>query len=123
LASAAGRMPVRGFAALLAAAAMAMAVGGHSRSPVGIVGVAAAFCVYQLATVVADVRLQQAITGGHRATIISVAGFGTEVVTLAVFGGYAGLSAYAPHGTVFAWFALPYLLVAAIWAISPAYRR
>ncbi|MGH3713404.1 MAG: MFS transporter [Micromonosporaceae bacterium] len=114
----ASRLPVRGFAALLAAAAIAMAVGAYGRSVAGIVLVAGAFGVYQLATVVADVRLQQAITGGHRATITSVAGFGTELLTIAVFGLYAAGSAYASHGTVFAWFALPYLLVAAIWAAS-----
>src|SRR6266540_3008542 len=112
----AARIPVRRFAVVLALAAIAMAVGAYGRAAPGIVLVAAAFGVFQLATVLADVRLQRAITGNHRATVTSVASFGTDLATVAVFGLYAAGSAYASHGTVFAWFALPYLVVAVIWA-------
>ena len=114
----AARIPVRRFAVVLALAAIAMAVGAYGRAAPGIVLVAAAFGVFQLATVLADVRLQRAITGNHRATVTSVASFGTDLATVAVFGLYAAGSAYASHGTVFAWFALPYLVVAVIWAAS-----
>jgi hypothetical protein len=114
----AARIPVRRFAVVLALAAVAMAVGAYGRAAAGIVLVAAAFGVFQLATVLADVRLQRTISGNHRATITSVASFGTDLVTIAVYGLYATASGYASHGTVFAWFALPYLVIAVIWVGS-----
>jgi hypothetical protein len=103
---------------VLAGAGLVMAVGAYRGSVPGFAGVAVAFCVYQAATVVADVRLQAAITGGHRATITSVAGFATEIAGLAVFGLYAAAAARLSHGAVFAWFAVPYLLTALVWATS-----
>ena len=77
---------------------------------------AGAFAVFQMATVVADARLQARITGPSRATVTSLAGLGTEVATIAVYGLYAGASTFAPHRTIFALFAVPYLLVAAVLA-------
>ncbi|HEU4425864.1 MAG TPA: MFS transporter [Pilimelia sp.] len=118
LAAAASRLPVWRFAAVLAGAAVVMAAGAYRESVLGFGGVAVAFCVYQAATVVADVRLQRAITGGHRATITSVAGFATEIAGLAVFGLYAAAATRLSHGAAFAWFAVPYLLTALVWAAS-----
>ena len=118
LAATMSRLPLRRFAVVLGGAALVMAAGAYRESVVGFVGVAVAFCFYQAATVVADVRLQRAINGGHRATITSVAGFATEIAGLAVFGLYAVAATQLSHGAVFAWFAVPYLLVAVVWAVS-----
>ncbi|MEU9313126.1 MFS transporter [Streptomyces sp. NPDC048256] len=112
LAGPAERLGRRGFAALLALSALALAVGGISGTPAGITLVALAFGGFQLATVLADVRLQQRIEGTGRATLTSVASLGTEVVTIAVYGAYGALGSTFPHGVVFALCAVPYLLTA-----------
>jgi MFS family permease len=116
LAAAAGnRLSGRGLGALLAVAAMALAGGASSGHPGGIVLVAAAFAAFQVATVVADTRLQDRITGPARATVTSVASLATDGLTIAVYGGYAVL-APAGHGVAFAVLAAPYLVVAALTA-------
>jgi hypothetical protein len=51
--------------------------------------VAAGYALYRLVLVVAETRLQEAITGPARATVTSVAGVGVELAALAVFAGYA----------------------------------
>ncbi|WSN38842.1 MFS transporter [Streptomyces sp. NBC_01334] len=112
LAGPAERLGRGGFAALLVLSALALAVGGISGTPVGITLVALAFGGFQLATVLADVRLQQRIEGTGRATLTSVASLGTEAVTIAVYGAYGALGSTFPHGVVFALCAVPYLLTA-----------
>ncbi|MER6996376.1 MFS transporter [Streptomyces sp. NPDC000410] len=107
----------RALGAAVAAAAVALAVGALSGSPAGFVLVGAGFLVFQLADVLADARLQESITGPSRATVTSLAGLGTSLATLLVYGSYAalsGLSAHASHGTAFALLAIPYLVVALI---------
>ncbi|MEV5313406.1 MULTISPECIES: MFS transporter [unclassified Streptomyces] len=101
-----------GLAGVLAGAALALAVGAGLGTPAGLGLVAVAFGGFQLATVLADTRLQHRIQDGERATLTSVAGLGTELATIAVYGGYAALGGSAAHGTVFALFAVPYLVTA-----------
>ncbi|NRQ36315.1 MFS transporter [Nonomuraea sp. NN258] len=108
-----GRLPVRAFALAVALGAVALAGGALSRHPAGFLLIAAAFCVFQLAGVVADARLQNSITGPARATVTSVAGLGTNLITVLVYLAYGGLSGMLPHGVTFAVLALPYLLIAA----------
>jgi MFS family permease len=117
LAAAGQRMTARGLAGVLGFGAVAMAAGAISGRPAGFLLVAAAFCVFQLATVVADARLQARITGTSRATVTSLAGLGTELLTILVYGGYAAASTFAGHGELFALFALPYLLLAVALAL------
>ncbi|MFI6705209.1 MFS transporter [Nonomuraea sp. NPDC050478] len=116
LAGRARRLRARGFGAVLAAGAVALAGGALSGHPAGFVAIAAAFGVFQLAGVVADARLQDSITGPSRATVTSVAGLGTGVITLAVYGVYGAASGLVSHGLMFALLSVPYLLVAA-WVI------
>ncbi|MEV4919477.1 MFS transporter [Streptomyces tirandamycinicus] len=106
------RLSGRALGAAVAAGAAALAVGALSGGPGGFVLVGAGFLVFQLTDVLADARLQGAITGPSRATVTSLAGLGTGLTTLLVYGAYAGLSAHASHGTVFALLGLPYLAVA-----------
>ncbi|MFC7845582.1 MFS transporter [Streptomyces sp. NPDC057382] len=106
------RLGTGGLAALLAGGALALAMGAAARSLAGIALVALAFAAFQLAEVLADVRLQHRIDESCRATVTSVAGLGTELVTVATFGVYALLGSELAHGTVFAVLALPYLVTA-----------
>ncbi|MER6960759.1 MFS transporter [Streptomyces sp. NPDC000618] len=107
------RLGRAGFAAVLTASALALALGALTEAPAGIALVALAFGGFQLATVLADVRLQHRIEGTGRATLTSVASLGTEVLTIAVYGAYGGLGSVFGHGTVFALCAVPYLVTAA----------
>ncbi|MFC9286130.1 MFS transporter [Streptomyces sp. NPDC057052] len=117
LAGPAGRLGRRGFAALLAAAALALAVGAGAGTPAGLALVALAFGGFQLATVLADARLQRRIEGTGRATLTSVAGLGTELTTIAVYVTYAPLASATAHGTAFALLAAPCLVTALLVAV------
>lgn len=114
LAGRAASLGTRGLAALLAGSGLALAVGAGTGTPAALGLVALAFGGFQLATVLADVRLQDRIQDGERATITSVAGLGTDLSTVAVYGGYAVLGHSAAHGTVFGLFAVPYLVTALV---------
>ncbi len=91
-----------------------MAGGALSGHPAGFVAVALAFGAFQLAQVLADVRLQARISGPARATVTSVAGLGTNVVTVGVFTAYGAASSYVSNGVTFALLTLPYVLVAVL---------
>ncbi|MEU3891795.1 MFS transporter [Streptomyces sp. NPDC029041] len=106
------RLGPTGLAVLLAGAALALAVGALARSLTGVVLLSLAFAGFQLAEVLADVRLQHRIDDSRRATLTSVASLGTELATVATFGVYALLGTGMPHSTVFAVLALPYLVTA-----------
>ncbi|MEU9607333.1 MFS transporter [Streptomyces sp. NPDC048057] len=123
LAARAQGMSARRTAALLTVSAGLMAVGALTGSPWGFVLLAVAFCVFQLADVVADARLQDALSGPSRATVTSLAGLGTEVTTLLVYAVYGAASGQVAHGALFALFALPYLVVAGALAGAAARPR
>ncbi|SMQ14975.1 Predicted arabinose efflux permease, MFS family [Streptomyces sp. Ag82_O1-12] len=106
------RLGTTGLAVLLAGAALALAVGAMARSLAGVVLVSLAFAGFQLAEVLADVRLQHRIEESRRATLTSVASLGTELATVATFGVYALLGTDMAHSTVFAVLAIPYLVTA-----------
>jgi MFS family permease len=114
LAGAAERMGRTGLAVLLAGGAFALAVGAAARTPAGIALVGLAFGCFQLAEVLADVRLQHRIDDTRRATLTSVASLGTELATVAVFGVYTVIGTTAAHSTVFAVLAVPYLVTALV---------
>ncbi|MER5177736.1 MFS transporter [Streptomyces sp. NPDC002896] len=110
------RLGTGGLAGLLAGSALVLAAGAVARTPSGIALVALAFGGFQLVSVLADARLQQRIEGAGRATLTSVAGVGTDLTTVAVYGAYAVIGSTAAHGTVFAVFAVPYLVTALLLA-------
>ncbi|MBO4256834.1 MFS transporter [Streptomyces griseorubiginosus] len=116
------RLGRRGLALLLGGAAVALAAGAAAGTPVALGLVALAFGGFQLATVLADVRLQQRIDDTGRATLTSVAGLGTELLTVAVYAGYAATATRTDHATTFALFALPYLLTALVLTIRARER-
>ncbi|MEU4782147.1 MFS transporter [Micromonospora sp. NPDC023633] len=126
LAPAGERLTARGYAGLLALSAVALAAGALSARPAGFALVAVAFCGFQLATVLADARLQARITGGSRATVTSLAGMATDVTIIAVYAAYGLLATGAGNGVAFAVAAVPYLIVALLLATRvgrPARRR
>jgi hypothetical protein len=123
LAGPAERLGTTGFTWLIAASAVALALGALARNPAGLALIAVAFAGFQLATVLADVRLQHRIEEGGRATLTSVAGLGTELLTVLVYGAYAVAGDHASHGAVFALFALPYLVGAVIRGAAAKARR
>ncbi|MFE7777057.1 MFS transporter [Streptomyces sp. NPDC057445] len=108
------RLSSRALGVAVATAAGALAGGAILGSPTGFVLVGAGFLVFQLADVLVDARLQEAITGPNRATVTSLAGLGSGLGTLLVYGTYAALSTRVSHGTTFALLALPYAAVALV---------
>lgn len=116
------RLGTAGLAALLAGAGLALAAGSAVGTPAGLVLVALAFGGFQAATVLADARLQRCIEDTGRATLTSVAGLGTELATVAVFGGYAAIASGHAHGTAFAVFAVPYLVTALLLVLTGPLR-
>ncbi|MGP3916501.1 MFS transporter [Nonomuraea sp. 10N515B] len=119
LAGRAQGMSARAYALTIGGAALAMAAGAVSGHPAGFALIAVAFGAFQLAGVVADARLQERITGPSRATVTSVAGLGTNVVTLAVYTAYGAASSSLPHGVAFAVLVAPYVLIALLAARPP----
>ncbi|MGC9473775.1 MFS transporter [Streptomyces sp. WG4] len=118
LAGAAERLTTTGFAVLLAGSALALSTGAALGTAPALVLVALAFGGFQLATVLADARLQRRIDDTGRATLTSVAGLGTELGTLATYGAYAATASVTGHGTAFVWAAVPYLLTAVLLAAA-----
>lgn len=111
------RLSHRGYAGLLVVAAAAMAGGALLRHPAGFLLLALAFAAFQLATVLADARLQARITGEARATVTSLAGMATDLTTVAFYGGYGLLAGALGNPVAFAVAVLPYLLVA-LWLLT-----
>jgi hypothetical protein len=89
-----------------------MVAGALVDHPLGVAALAAAFGVFQLITVVADTRLPDSISGPARATVTSLAGMSTDVVTLAVYGSYAALAEIGGHRGAFPILMVPYAVVA-----------
>ncbi|MGB2571707.1 MFS transporter [Micromonospora citrea] len=117
------RLRTRGYAALLVVAAVTLAVGAGLRHPAGFVLIGVAFCAFQIATVLADARLQARIAGPSRATVTSAAGMATDVAIIAVYGGYGLLAGIGGNATAFVAAAVPYLIVAVWLLTSPDARR
>ncbi|MGA5573069.1 MFS transporter [Streptomyces pseudogriseolus] len=106
------RFGTGGLAVLVGGGGVALAVGALAGTVVGLLLVAVAFGAFQAATVLAEARLQHRIEATGRATLTSVAGLGTELVTLTVFAGYAVVASGHGHGAAFAVAAVPYVVLA-----------
>ncbi|MFY1687565.1 MFS transporter [Plantactinospora sp. WMMB782] len=117
------RLTARRFAGTVAAASIALALGALAGRPAGFVLVAVAFCLLQMTSLVAGVRLQESIGGPARATVTSLAGLGAALVTVGVYGGYALASTVTGHGVVFGLLAVPYLVLAVGLGRAGAPRR
>ncbi|MGV9770675.1 MFS transporter [Streptosporangium sp. NPDC003464] len=122
LAAAGRRGTDRAIAVILAVGALALGAGAISGVPAGFAVIAVAFCLFQMATVLVDARLQDRITGPARATVTSLAGLGTDVTCIAFFGCYAAASAVTGHSVIFAVSAVPYLVLALVLALAAGGR-
>ncbi|WFE54459.1 MFS transporter [Micromonospora sp. WMMD1155] len=104
----------RGYAALLGLVGVGLAGGALLRHPTGFALLAVAFGAAQLATVLADARLQARISGGSRATVTSLAGMATDVLIIVTYAGYGLLATAVGNAVAFAVTAGPYLVVAVV---------
>ncbi|MFG3644445.1 MFS transporter [Micromonospora sp. NPDC047762] len=114
LAPAGERLGSRGYAALLGLVGVALAGGALLRHPAGFVLLAVAFAAAQLATVLADARLQARIVGSSRATVTSLAGMATDVLIIVTYAAYGLLATAAGNSVAFALTAGAYLVVALV---------
>lgn len=98
------RVEARTVAIVLGVSTVFLAVGSYSELPIGFVGIGIFYALYRFASVLADARVQESISGGNRATIGSVAGFASQVFTLGFFA-YFGIGGY--------WLSVPQLMAVA----------
>ncbi|MFC5148292.1 MFS transporter [Streptomyces aureoversilis] len=109
-------------AAALAAAAVLLAAGSLGRHPLGILPVALCLGTVQLAIVLSQARLQDAVRSGARATVTSLAGLGTDAVAIAFYVAYGVGSLWGNVSVVIAGFAAVPLLLALVvprWLPGP----
>ncbi len=105
----AGRYSTPGPRTPLAAAAVLLVTGALIPHATGMIAVSGAFGLLQFSMVVAETRLQEAISGRARTTVLSVAGFASEVCAVAL---YSVFAVPAPLTWLFALCAVPVLLTA-----------
>jgi MFS family permease len=86
---------------LLGVSVVLFAAGSLSENVIGFVGIGVFYAMYRFTFVLAEARLQDSIEGRSRATIGSVAGFGSQVFTLGFFG-FFGIGGN--------WFSVPQLM-------------
>lgn len=84
----------------------------------GFVALAVSYGIVYNASIVAEARLQDVITGPARATVMSVAGLSEEVVSLAVFGFVGLVSVWLPISSTLA---LLGIALAALAVLTPAW--
>jgi len=82
-------MAPRTVGVVVALAALAQSVGAWRGGGLGFALLAGGYGMLSNAMVVSEARLQAVISGPARATVTSTAGLATEVVSLAVYGGFA----------------------------------
>ncbi|MGW0018281.1 MFS transporter [Rhodococcus sp. NPDC003382] len=114
-AAVAGRTAVmtgRTMAVVLCAAAALLAVGAVAGGVAGFVAIGIGYGTLHNAGIVAEVRMQDAMSGSARATVTSVAGLTSEVASLALFAGFAVGSAWLSLSILVAAVAVPVLLTA-----------
>ncbi|MGC5311739.1 MFS transporter [Micromonospora zamorensis] len=105
------RLGRRGYAALLGLVGVGLAGGALTGRPAGFVLLALGFGAAQLATVLADARLQARITGNSRATVTSLAGMATDLLIIGTYAGYGLLATVVGNAVAFAVTAGPYLVL------------
>jgi predicted MFS family arabinose efflux permease len=105
----AGRYSTTGPRTPLIAASMLLVTGALIPHATGMIAVSGAFGLLQFAMVVAETRLQETISGRARTTVLSVAGFASEVFAVAL---YSLFAVPAPLTWLFALCAVPVLLTA-----------
>jgi hypothetical protein len=106
----------RRLAAALATAAALLAIGGLSGHVAGLAPIGVAFGLLQFAMVITETRLQEVTPSAVRATVLSVSGFATEVLTVGLYAFFGLGAAIAAVPVLFALAGLPVLATAAVVA-------
>ena len=83
------RLPSSRLALLLGAGLVLLGAAALLGQPAGVAAVAAFYGIYRMVLVVADVRLQERISGPARATVTSVAALGSGLAVVVLFGAWA----------------------------------
>jgi MFS family permease len=83
------RASARALGGVLGAAVAVFGAAALVRRPGGVAGIALAYFLYHLVLVVADARLQERIEGPSRATVTSVAAFGTDLTGIVLYAAWA----------------------------------
>jgi MFS family permease len=111
LAGRANRLGATALGVLLAVAMLLLGGAGLLAHPAGVAAVALFYGIYRAVVVVADARLQDRIESRSRATVTSVAGLGTDVMSFAIYAAWVvgEVPAIAAVGLLTA-LALPWLL-------------
>ncbi len=123
LAGPAARLSALSMAALTAVSAMLIGVGAALSLYPAVVGISLGYGVLQLVLVVTEARMQDSIEGPARATVTSVAGFGSEVLAMGLYAGFALGSLWFGYAALVTVFAVAPLLVAGLfprWLPPPA---
>jgi MFS family permease len=113
-------------AAVLLAGSVALGVGAASGHVTGVVGMALFLGVWEWTVLVGQARIQDAIEGRARATVLSVTGVGAEVGALALYAVYGAGTTVVVGSVVLAWLAVPLALVALLlwrWLPGPPAAR
>jgi MFS family permease len=103
-------VPAARLAAAVAVGGVLLAAGANAGHPAGMVAVALCFAVLEFFDILTESRIQDAIAGPARATVLSVAGFGQEVAALAVYAGFGLGSAALPVPVLLALVGVPLVL-------------
>lgn len=96
----------------VALSGVALAVGSVSGNLLGLVPIAACYGLLQMARVLTEARLQDAMSGQARATVLSVSGLGMEIAALLVYAAFAAGSLRLDVSRLSALFAVPIIGVA-----------
>ncbi|MGI5222073.1 MFS transporter [Nocardia sp. CA-290969] len=91
-----------GAGALIAGAAVHRPGATYILAAAGFVALAASYGIVYNSAIVAEARLQDAITGPARATVMSVAGLSEELISLAVFGFVGLMTLWLPMSSTLA---------------------
>jgi len=99
--------------AVVATSGLLIVAGALARHPLGFVAIAAGYGLMESATIVAEAKLQDVISGPARATVTSLSGLVSEVGAVAIYATVAAGASWLSVSTLLAIVTLPALGVAA----------
>lgn len=105
------RMSGRVMGAVVVTGSLALAAGALVGGVAGFAAIGAGYGALHNTAIVAEARLQDAMSGRARATVSSVVGLTSEVLSVAVFAGFALGSVWLPMAVLVAVTALPLLVL------------
>ncbi|AKE88091.1 MFS transporter [Rhodococcus aetherivorans] len=115
-------MTGRAMGAVIAAGGVLLAAGAALGGAAGFVAIGIGYGALHNAMIVAEARMQDAMSGTARATVTSVSGLVGEVASVAVYAGFALGTVWLPLAAVLAAWAVPLLglAVAAVRWLPPS---